>query len=254
MYGPGLLSPTIIDSGTFRLIEGSASTILLDIEGTTVPMEFVHGTLFKYAEERVQDFINRRGNEEEVQQCLSSLESEMRRAVNAGLENEEDIGKASIAQYARKLMENDSKFSALKALQGLIWEEGYADSGLKSEVYPDVPVALKKWKSAGKEVYIYSSGSALGQKLLFSHTAYGDLTKLISDFFDTTVGMKRDAGSYVNIARQQKIEPARILFFSDVVEELGAAASAGMKVILVDRTAGFRERKTRYPVIHAFMQ
>ncbi len=254
MYGPGLLSPTIIDTGTSRLIEGSASVILLDIEGTTVPIEFVHDTLFKYAEDRVQDFIDRRGSEEEVQKCLFSLESEMRKAVNAGLQNQHDMGKASIAQYARMLMENDSKLSALKALQGLIWEEGYADNGLKSEVYPDVPGALENWKSAGKEVCIYSSGSALGQKLLFSHTAYGDLTKLIADFFDTTVGPKRDPGSYVNIARQLKTEPAKILFFSDAIEELDAAASAGMKVMLVDRTAGFRERKTRYPVIQTFMQ
>ena len=254
MYGTSLLPPTIIDTGSFRLIERSASKILLDIEGTTVPMEFVHSTLFKYAEDRVQEFIDRRGNEEEVQKCLSSLESEMRKALNAGPKNQHDIGKASVVQYARKLMENDSKLSALKALQGFIWEEGYAGSELKSEVYPDVPAALEKWKSAGKQVYIYSSGSALGQKLLFSHTAYGDLTKLMAGFFDTTVGPKRDAGSYVNIARQLKAEPASILFFSDVEEELDAAASAGMKAVLVDRTESFRERKTRHPVIRAFMQ
>ena len=38
------------------------------------------------------------------------------------------------------------------------------------------------------QVYIYSSGSRLAQRLIFGNTNYGDLRKYLSGFFDTTVG------------------------------------------------------------------
>lgn len=38
------------------------------------------------------------------------------------------------------------------------------------------------------QVYIYSSGSRLAQRLLFGNTSYGDLRKYLSGFFDTVVG------------------------------------------------------------------
>lgn len=38
------------------------------------------------------------------------------------------------------------------------------------------------------QVYIYSSGSRLAQRLLFGNTSYGDLRKYLSGYFDTAVG------------------------------------------------------------------
>lgn len=39
-----------------------------------------------------------------------------------------------------------------------------------------------------EQVYIYSSGSRLAQRLIFGKTNYGDLRKYLSGFFDTAVG------------------------------------------------------------------
>ena len=62
---------------------------------------------------------------------------------------------------------------------------GYRARELTSDVYPDVRPAIERWKSRALVVAIYSSGSALAQRLLFAHTHEGDLTPLFSGFFDT---------------------------------------------------------------------
>ena len=57
----------------------------------------------------------------------------------------------SLAAYARHLMSQDSKFSALKSLQGEIWQEGYSSGELRGQVFDDVPIALRRWREQGKK-------------------------------------------------------------------------------------------------------
>ena len=106
---------------------------------------------------------------------------------------------------------------------------------LKGEVFADVPPALRRWRDAGLDVAIYSSGSELAQRLIFGSTAYGDLTRFISRFFDTAVGAKGAAASYRRIAAELGRAPDRLLFISDVTTELDAAGAAGCEVILCVR-------------------
>jgi len=129
-----------------------------------------------------------------------------------------------------RLMDEDRKTTELKELQGKIWQEGYRRGELRGEVFEDVPVALAKWKREGIDVRIYSSGSILAQKLLF-----GELTKLLNGYFDTTTGAKGDTESYVRIAAAFGFEPGEILFVSDVTRELDAARAAGMQTALCVR-------------------
>jgi enolase-phosphatase E1 len=75
----------------------------------------------------------------------------------------------------------------------------------------------------------------LAQKLLFGHTAFGDLTPLFSGYFDTTIGNKRDVAAYRAIAENIGLPAAEILFLSDVREELDAARAAGMRTAQVLR-------------------
>jgi len=84
-------------------------------------------------------------------------------------------------------------------------------------------------------VAIYSSGSVEAQRLLFSHTTVGDLTSMISGYFDTRTGPKMESMSYAAIAAAIGVAPAEILFFSDVVRELDAAREAGCRTRLVIR-------------------
>ncbi len=134
-------------------------------------------------------------------------------------------------------MDQDAKVTPLKALQGMIWGEGYASGELRSELYADVPPALRSWHASGTRLFVYSSGSVPAQKLLFAHSHAGDLTPLFDGFFDTRVGAKRQAASYTAIADAAGLPPGDMLFLSDVVAELDAASSAGMAVCQLVRPA-----------------
>jgi enolase-phosphatase E1 len=214
-------------------------TILLDIEGTTTPIDFVTRVLFPYARERVRDFLSRRGGE--AREDLDRLRAERQADERAGQspppwrDGSPAESLDSAVAYVHWLMDRDRKSTGLKALQGRIWEEGYRSGALRGQVYPDVPRAFARWRAAGREMAIFSSGSVLAQELLFSRTGDGDLTPFLRAYFDTTTGAKREADSYRKIAAALGVLPGSVLFLSDVVEELDAARAAGMATALCVR-------------------
>lgn len=217
------------------------STILLDIEGTTTPIDFVYQILFPFARARLKDFISRHKAEKDVRAIIADLFEEHAKDESAGLPalrysdhlDEEEI--EAIAAYCHWLMDHDLKVTPLKTLQGKIWEEGYGSGELKGEVFADVAPGLRSWREQDKRICIYSSGSVLAQKLLFAHTEQGDLTEFIQDFFDTKVGHKTEPDSYRKIAERLRRQPSEILFISDVVAELDAARAAGFQTLLCVR-------------------
>lgn len=193
--------------------------ILTDIEGTTTSISFVHDTLFPYARERLRDFLARRGSESAVRRELD----EVSRLEGRPLSVDE------AATVLERWIDEDRKITPLKALQGLIWAEGYAAGELKGHMYPDAAPALRQWYGKGLALYVYSSGSVEAQKLIFGHSTAGDLTPLFSGYFDTRIGGKREAASYAAIARETGHPADRILFLSDIGEELDAARAAGLQ-------------------------
>src|SRR5438094_9851745 len=91
----------------------------------------------------------------------------------------------SVAVYVFWLMDCDRKSTALKSLQGKIWQQGYLRGELKGQVCDDVPLALKDWKKRNLDVRIFSSGSALAQKLLYANPEVEDLTGYLCGYLDT---------------------------------------------------------------------
>jgi enolase-phosphatase E1 len=199
--------------------------ILLDIEGTTTPIAFVHEVLFSYARAHARGFLTQ--DSDEVRADIALLREEHAADKRNNLQPPE-----SIPDYIDWLIDRDRKSTALKSLQGKIWRQGYLDGSLKSQVFADVAPAFERWRRAGLKIGIFSSGSVLAQQLLFAHTDAGDLTGFIDDYFDTNVGKKGDAESYRKIAAAMDLEPSEILFISDVVAELEAAQESGMKTLL----------------------
>ena len=177
--------------------------VVTDIEGTTSSISFVKDVLFPYARERLADYVAAGGP------GLAEVPGPDRLATLRGW------------------MDADAKETALKAIQGRIWREGYASGALKGHLYPDTAPALRRWTARGLRLYVYSSGSEEAQRLLFGHSAAGDLTGLFTGFFDTRIGAKREAASYAAIARATGLPAETILFLSDVAAELDAAAQAG---------------------------
>lgn len=206
--------------------------VLLDIEGTTTPISFVHEVLFSYARAHVREFLAADIDSDEVRRDIGLLCEENALDVSESRYPASLSDIESVATYVEWLIASDRKSTGLKSLQGKIWRQGYFDGSLKSQVFPDVPPAMKRWHEAGMKISIFSSGSVLAQKLLFAYTEAGDLTKYISDYFDTNVGRKGEAESYRKIAVAMGMKPGEIVFISDVVGELEAASEAGMKVLL----------------------
>ena len=193
--------------------------ILTDIEGTTSSLSFVKDVLFPYAREHLAEFVAANINSPEVRALLN----EARREAGGNLDDEQ------VVQQLNQWILEDKKVTPLKALQGLIWEHGYANGDFTGHIYEDAFRLLRAWHDAGIRLYVYSSGSVYAQKLLFGHSDHGDLTPLFSGYFDTTIGHKRDPAAYSAIVAELGLPPGEILFLSDIEEELDAAREAGIK-------------------------
>ena len=208
----------------------ATKVLLLDIEGTTTPIAFVHDRLFGYVRSHLAKYVADHWTDAVMRDVVGQLSAE--RVADGG---SAITSQHSLLQFVSTLMDEDRKSPGLKTLQGLIWESGYQAGELHGEVWDDVPVAMKRWRQDGRRIAIYSSGSELAQRRLFESTAAGDLTPLISAFFDTRVGAKIEAGSYSRIAQALGEEPASIVFVSDVTAELKAARAAGLDTVLALR-------------------
>jgi enolase-phosphatase E1 len=199
-------------------------TVLLDIEGTVSSIAFVKDTLFPYARAQLPAYVH------EHQRELGGIFAEVRQ-----LEGRPDLTVDEIIALFMTWIDQDRKITPLKTLQGLIWKAGYDSGELTAHLYEDAFAALRAWHRAGLRLCIYSSGSVAAQQLLFAHTHHGDLTPLLSGYFDTRTGPKLEAASYTAIAAALTAPPASILFLSDHPGEILAARSAGLQAIRVDR-------------------
>jgi enolase-phosphatase E1 len=132
-------------------------------------------------------------------------------------------------------MDEDRKVTPLKTLQGIVWKSGYESGALQSHVYEDAVRALRQWHADGLPICVYSSGSIAAQKLLFSHTPYGDLSPLFTGYFDTTTGPKLESRSYQKIAESLRLPASSVVFLSDHAGETQAAAAVGMQTVLLAR-------------------
>jgi enolase-phosphatase E1 len=214
--------------------------VLTDIEGTTSSLSFVKDVLFPHARKNIPEFIRKHFNDSEIQESLNQIRKE----------SGEDPGMEQIIETLIRWIDQDKKITPLKALQGIIWKEGYEKKDFFGHIYPDAKINLEKWRKEGLKLYVYSSGSIFAQKLLFGHTEFGDLTGLFSGYFDTTTGQKKESASYKIIAEKTGIMPEEILFLSDTAEELDAAAGAKMKTCLLIRGSG--ENRSTHPHANNF--
>ncbi len=193
--------------------------ILTDIEGTTTPIRFVTQVLYPYARARLPGFLRERAQDVEVARIVAEVQAEAGRQLDL---------EGVIAQLLA-WMDADRKVAPLKDLQGLIWEQGYAEGALTTQMYEDAARRLQEWHTAGLGLYVFSSGSVHAQRAIFAHTDHGDIGALFSGYFDTRTGHKRVPAAYERIAEGIGLPAREILFLSDVREELDAARAAGMQ-------------------------
>lgn len=197
---------------------------LFDIEGTTTDINFVHKVLFPYSLQCLEHYVTNHLTHPTVVKAIEDVKKTVREEESKDLELDGVIAKL------KDWIVKDRKHGALKEIQGLIWDIGYAKGEFQGHLYPDVKPFFTKILSTNTPIGIYSSGSVHAQKLIFGFSTEGDLTPMISYFFDTKVGGKREKVSYEKIAVATNLLPQEIHFFSDIAEELRAAKEAGMSV------------------------
>jgi enolase-phosphatase E1 len=214
--------------------------VLLDIEGTILPVAFVRDVLFPFAQRRMASFLRDQEGNPTVRRwvtvCLDTIAQEQRQAPSY----------EELAIVLHRWITEDRKHPGLKALQGMIWEEGYRTGAFAPSLYEDVVPALHRWRENGLRLALYSSGSEQAQRLLLEHTTGGDLTDLFSSFFDTSAGAKTEAASYRRIARFLNLHPEEVHFLSDSEPELDAAAASGLQTTQVVRLGA--QPGTRHPI------
>jgi enolase-phosphatase E1 len=207
----------------------SIKAILTDIEGTTSSVSFVFEVLFPYAGQHLPAFVRAHADEPSVRAQIGAVRSDS---------GETDADVERVIQILLGWIAEDRKATPLKALQGMVWAQGYRNGEIKGHVYPDAVQGLRDWYGAGLRLYVYSSGSIQAQQLIFGYSEAGDLTPLFSGYFDTTSGGKREVESYRRIAADIGLPAEQILFLSDIVEELDAAAEAGLRTCGLARAGG----------------
>lgn len=217
--------------------------IITDIEGTTSSISFVRDVLFPYARKRLPAFVETHGDKLEVQHWLHEAARE------AGLV---EASRQEVIELLLGWIDADRKSTALKALQGMIWKDGYETGDYRAHLYPEVADRLREWRAVGLRLYVYSSGSVQAQQLFFGHSVAGDLTPLFAGYFDTETGPKREAASYHRIAEAVGEQPGHLLFLSDIEEELDAARTAGMQTGWLVRPPRQLPERPRHPAFADF--
>jgi len=208
---------------------GTARTaiVVVDIEGTTSSTWFVYDHLYPYSRERFAAYLARKGTDPEVARAVAQV---------GELIGVADPSDAEVLAALNGWLDRDEKRTPLKALQGKIWEDGFANGDLTAHFFPDVIPALRAWHAAGIGLAIFSSGSLRAQRAWFGHSPEGDLLPLFRAHFDTeNAGPKRVATSYRAIADALGADPATLLFLSDLDAELDAAREAGWQTIGIRR-------------------
>ncbi|MCB9229148.1 MAG: acireductone synthase [Deltaproteobacteria bacterium] len=203
--------------------------IIMDIEGTTTSIHFVHDVLFPYARKQIGHFILGHQDKKAVQICLKQCSDFLEKTESL------KVSGTDLLPHLLRWIDEDRKYAPLKELQGMIWQHGYQQGDYTAHLYEDVLPNWNRWKTCGIRLAIYSSGSVMAQQLLFSHTCHGNLSSFISAHYDTRIGNKKEPSSYKSIATSLQTPVKKLYFLSDSVSELEAAQEAGLNCFHIVR-------------------
>lgn len=220
--------------------------LAVDIEGTTSAASHVLQVLFPYSRARIPAWVVAHAADPDVAPILAATARE------AG------CGPADLDAIVAQLqawIDADVKAAPLKAVQGRIWDEGYAAGELTTHLFPDVAPGLRAWHEAGIALAVYSSGSVQAQRSWFANAPEGDLTSLFSAHFDLdSAGPKREAASYARIAAALGADPAQLCFLSDIEAEVEAARAAGWQAVGVRRPGEAQATVDSAPLVTSFAE
>jgi 2,3-diketo-5-methylthio-1-phosphopentane phosphatase len=118
---------------------------------------------------------------------------------------------------------NDPQVIVTNPVIGQLWTTGFSNGDLKTPLFEDVVPTLEAWKTAGKTLAIFSSGSVQAQLQFFSYVRDGDSTRdikhLFSAHYDTVnAGPKLEKASYLKICTELGYDVTKVTFLTDNVK------------------------------------
>ena len=118
---------------------------------------------------------------------------------------------------------NDRQVVVTNPVIGQLWTTGFSEGDLKTPLFEDVVPTLEAWKTAGKTLAIFSSGSVQAQLQFFSYVREGESTRdikhLFSAHYDTVnAGPKLEKTSYQKICNELGYDVTKVTFLTDNVK------------------------------------
>ena len=159
--------------------------VLMDIEGTLISVAFVRDILFPFAKHRLAPFLQERRHDPDVLQWTTVCQDTIEHETGTRPTYEE------LPVMLTDWIDQDRKLAGLKALQGMIWDEGYRQGAFVPELYGDVLPALTNGGRAASAWEFTRLVREQAQRLLFAHTNVGDVTSLFEHFSIPASARKR---------------------------------------------------------------
>lgn len=214
--------------------------------GTTVKTGYIEKILLPYAKAKAQSFLTAHWDDADVKDNVQKMRKKLahNRGQDPNLPQVADESQPkeaqiqSIVQTFDYILRNPKADTVLhQRIRKLIWKEGFAkkDETIKTPVYSDVVIQLKKWKTE-KDVkfFVFSHANSELQSIFMSNTNHGDLEALIDGHCDPTdTGPKNDSQSYIKIAQKAGLQPQEMVFLSKSAQDATAAEKTGMPAVLV---------------------
>src|ERR1700761_2531148 len=119
--------------------------VVVDVEGTTSSIAFVKEQLYPYARKHIPDYVREHAG------AIQDVIEGVRR-----IEGNASLGTPQLIDVLLGWMDDDRKLTPLKALQGLVWRQGFESGALCAPVYEDAVRALRNWQNRGLKLYVYS--------------------------------------------------------------------------------------------------
>lgn len=93
---------------------------------------------------------------------------------------------------------------------------------------------MKKWRCDYEiQLYVLSHGWAEANRVFLSRTNQGDMSLLIDDYFDSSLGLLNEASTYHSVLEKIKQKPHDVLFLTKSLPAMKAAKSIGIYSVLV---------------------
>lgn len=105
---------------------------------------------------------------------------------------------------------------------------------------------------------MHLSSWADATKKFMSKTSHGDLSTLIAEQFDTTLGQLTAPETYKKLIEKTKVDPANTVFLTKSADEAKAAKSAGLQAVMVlthsDKVESVQDKVKDIPIARSFTQ